>query len=42
MDTVVGGVGSGKKMVGERRMHIMADLIKEKFSLYLSQCSVEL
>ena len=42
MDSVVGGVESGEMVDLEPRMHMMADLIKEKFSLHLSQCSVEL
>ena len=42
MASVVGGVANGEKVDREPRMHIMADLIKEKFNLHLSQCSVEL
>ena len=41
MASVVGGVANGE-VDREPRMHIMADLIKEKFNLHLSQCSVEL
>ena len=33
---------SGVKVERELRRHIMADLKREKFSLHLSQCSVEL
>ena len=42
MDSVEGGVESGEKVDREPRMHIMGDLIKEKFNLHLRQCSVEL
>ena len=37
-----GDVESREKVDREPRMHIMADLSKEKFSLHLSQCNVEL
>ena len=42
MDSVDGDVESGEKVDCEPRMHIMADLSNEKFSLHLSQCNVEL
>ena len=32
---------SGVKVEREPRRHVMADLKREKFSLHLSQCSVE-
>ena len=35
-------VVSGVKIDREPRIRIIADLINEKFSLHLSQCSVEL
>ena len=35
-------VDSGEKIDREPRMHIMADLRREKFSLHISQCRVEL
>ena len=37
-----GDVESGEKVNCKPRMHIMADLSNEKFSLHLSQCSIEL
>ena len=42
MDPVGGDVESGEKVDREPRMHIMADLSNEKFSLHLSQYNVEL
>ena len=42
MDSMGGDVESREKIDREPRMHIMADLSKEKFSLHLSQCNVEL
>ena len=42
MDSMGGDVESGEKIDREPRMHIMADLSSEKFSLHLSQWSVEL
>ena len=42
MDSVGGDVESGEKVDREPRMHIMADLSNEKFSLHLSQYNVEL
>ena len=42
MDSVGGDVESGEKIDREPRMHIMADLSSEKFSLHLSQCNVQL
>ena len=44
MDSMGGDVRveSGEKIDREPRMDIMADLSNEKFSLHLSQCSVEL
>ena len=41
MDSVGGDVESGEKIDREPRMHIMADLSSEKFSLHLSQCNVQ-
>ena len=38
----MGDVESGEKVDREPRMHIMADLSNEKFSLHLSQYNVEL
>ena len=42
MDSVAGDVESGEKVDREPRMHIMANLSNEKFSLHLSQYNVEL
>ena len=42
MDSMGDDVDSGEKIDREPRMHIMADLRREKFSLHLSQCRVEL
>ena len=42
MDSMGEDVDSGEKIDREPRMHIMADLRSEKFSLHLSQCKVEL
>ena len=42
MDSVGGEVESAEKIDRDPRMHIMADLSNEKFSLHLSQCNVEL
>ena len=42
MDSVGGDVESGEKVDREPRMHIMADLSNEKFSLHISQYNVEL
>ena len=39
MDSMGGDVESREKIDREPRMHIMADLSKEKFSLHLSQCN---
>ena len=42
MDSVGGDNESGQRRDREPRMHIIADLSSEKFSLHLSQYSVEL
>ena len=42
MDSMGEDVDSGEKIDREPRMHIMADLGSEKFSLHLSLCKVEL
>ena len=41
IDSVGGDVECGEKIDREPRMHIMADLSNEKFSLHLSQCNVD-